>query len=52
MVKQITFSQASAGSVRAHISLKKVKRGKLTLRVTVTDANGASTAVERAFKAR
>src|SRR5207247_10275512 len=42
VVKQVVVSQATAGSFTAQISLEKVKRGKLTLRVIATDAGGAS----------
>ena len=49
-VRQATIDQASAGSFDAQISLKRI-RGKLTLRVSATDVNGASTMVEQQFKA-
>jgi hypothetical protein len=48
-LRQVTLNQASAGSFEAHISLKHI-RGKLTLRVTATDVDGASTVVEQQFK--
>jgi len=53
VVKQVVVSQARTGSFTAQISLEKVRRGKLTLRVIATDAGGASsTPAERQFKAR
>jgi hypothetical protein len=48
--RQVTFNQTSAGSFAAHISLKHAK-GKLTLRVTATDVDGASAVVEQQFSA-
>ena len=50
-LRQVTLDQTSAGSFEAQISLKHA-RGKLTLRVTATDADGASTVVEQQFKAQ
>ena len=47
----VTLDQTSAGSFPAQISLKHAK-GKVTLRVTATDANGASAVVEQQFRAR
>jgi len=47
---QATLDQTSDGSFDAQISLKHAK-GKLTLRVTATDADGASAVVEQQFKA-
>ena len=49
-LRQVTVNQTSAGSFDAQISLKHA-RGKLTLRVTATDVDGASTVVEQQFKA-
>ena len=46
-----SFNQASAGSFEVEISLKHAK-GKLTLRVTATDVDGASAVVEQQFRAR
>jgi hypothetical protein len=51
LLRQLTVNQTSAGSFETDISLKHLK-GKLTLRVTATDADGASTVVEQQFKAR
>jgi hypothetical protein len=48
---QVTLDQTSAGSFAAQVSLKHL-RGRLTVRVTATDADGASTVVERQLKAR
>ena len=50
-LRQVTLDQTSAGSFEAQISLKHAK-GKLTLRVTATDVDGASAVVEQQFKAR
>jgi uncharacterized protein YfaS (alpha-2-macroglobulin family) len=50
-LRQVTLTQPSAGSFEAQISLKRA-RGMLTLRVTATDANGASVVVEQQFKAQ
>jgi hypothetical protein len=50
-LRQVTLDQSSAGSFEAQISLKHA-RGKLTLRVTATDVDGASAVVEQQFKAR
>jgi hypothetical protein len=50
-VREVTLQQASAGSFAAQISLKHIK-GKLTLRVTATDANGASAVAEQEFRSR
>ena len=47
----VTLEQPSAGSFAAQISLKHVK-GNVTLRVTATDADGASAVVEQQFRAR
>jgi uncharacterized protein YfaS (alpha-2-macroglobulin family) len=51
VLRQVTLDQASAGSFAAHVSLKHV-RGRLTLRVTATDADGASAVAEQQFRAR
>ena len=48
-LRQETLSRTSAGSFEAQISLRHV-RGKLTLRVTATDVDGASAVVEQQFK--
>jgi hypothetical protein len=50
-LRQVIVDPAGAGPVEAELSLKHVK-GKLTLRVTATDAAGASTVVEQQFRAR
>jgi hypothetical protein len=50
-LRQVTLNQTSAGSFEAQISLKHA-RGKLTLRVTATDVDGASAVVEQQFKAQ
>ena len=50
-LRQVTLDQTSAGSFEAQISLKHVK-GTLTLRVTATDADGASAVVEQRFRVR
>ncbi len=50
-LRQVTLDQTSAGSFEAQISLQHA-HGKLTLRVTATDAEGASTLVEQQFKAQ
>jgi len=50
-LRQVMLTQPSAGSFEAQISLKRA-RGMLTLRVTATDANGASVVVEQQFKAQ
>jgi hypothetical protein len=47
----VTLEQPSAGSFAAQISLKHVK-GNVTLRVTATDADGASAVVEQQFRSR
>src|SRR5438128_182216 len=46
-----TLNQTSAGSFEAQISLRHAK-GKLTLRVTATDVDGASAVVEQQFRAQ
>ena len=48
---EVTLDQAGAGSFDAQISLKHIK-GDVTLRVTATDADGASAVVEQRFRAR
>ena len=50
-LRQVTIDQGGAGSFTAQISLKRIK-GRVTLRVTATDANGASAVVEQQFRAR
>jgi hypothetical protein len=47
----VTLNQTSAGSFEAQISLRHAK-GKLTLRATATDVDGASAVVEQQFKAQ
>jgi len=49
-LRQVTL-QTSAGSFEAQISLRHA-RGKLTLRATATDVDGASAVVEQQFKAQ
>ncbi len=49
-VGQVVVNQTSAGSFDVPISLKRIK-GKLTLRVTATDADGASDVAEEQFRA-
>ena len=48
-IRQVTIDRTTAGSFDAQISLKHAK-GELTLRVTATDVDGASTVVEQRFK--
>src|SRR5438094_478204 len=48
---QVTVDQASAGSFEAQISLRHAQ-GKLTLRVTATDVDGATAVVEQQFRAQ
>src|SRR5213593_4301897 len=50
-LQKVTLNQTSAGSFEAQISLRHAK-GKLTLRVTATDVDGASAVVERQFRAQ
>ena len=50
-LRQVTLNQTSAGSFAAQVSLKHAK-GKLTLRVTATDVDGASAVVAQQFKAQ
>jgi hypothetical protein len=50
-LREVTVEQDSAGSFETQISLKHAK-GVLTLRVTATDADGASAVVEQQFRAR
>ena len=49
--REVTLNQTSAGSFAAQISLKHI-RGKVTLRVTATDVDGASAVVEQQFRVR
>jgi hypothetical protein len=51
LLRQLTVNETSAGSFAAQISLQHVK-GEVTLRVTATDADGASAVVEQQFRAR
>jgi hypothetical protein len=48
---QMILDQPRAGSFAAKISLRHVK-GRVTLRVTATDADGASGVAEQQFRAR
>jgi hypothetical protein len=50
-LRQVTLDETGAGSFEAQISLRHA-RGKLTLRVTATDVDGARAVVEQQFKAR
>ena len=50
-LRRTTLTRASAGSFETSISLRHV-RGRVTLRVTATDADRASTVVEQQFKAQ
>src|SRR5881397_2513103 len=50
-LQKVTLNQTSAGSFEAQISLRHAK-GKLTLRVTATDVDGASAVVEQQFRAQ
>jgi hypothetical protein len=50
-LSESTLEQPTAGSFEAQISLKHVK-GEVTLRVTATDADGASAVAEQLFRAR
>jgi hypothetical protein len=51
VLREVTIDEVSAGSFTANLSLKHL-RGKLTLRATATDANGASAVVEQDFKVK
>ena len=46
--REVTLNPTSAGSFAAPISLKHI-RGKVTLRATATDVDGASAVVEQQF---
>jgi len=48
-LRQTTLTRTSAGSFAAQISLRHV-RGNVTLRVTATDAQGASSVVQQQFR--
>jgi len=48
-LRQTTLTRTSAGSFAAQIALRHV-RGNVTLRVTATDAQGASSVVEQQFR--
>jgi hypothetical protein len=50
-LRQTTLTRTSAGAFEAQISLRHL-RGKLTLRVTATDVEGASSVVEQQFRAQ
>jgi hypothetical protein len=50
-LRRVTVDRTSAGPFEVQIPMKHVK-GTLSLRVTATDADGASTAVEQGFKAK
>src|SRR2546425_8480296 len=51
VLRTVVLDRVTAGSFVAQISLAHL-RGKLTLRVTATDLEGASTVVEQRFKAK
>src|SRR5262249_14485422 len=51
ILQEVSVDRATAGSFDAQISLKHAK-GLLTLRVTATDAEGASAVVQRQFRSR
>ena len=51
-MRQVVVTRATAGSFTARLSMKRVKHGTLTLRVTATDTDGATTTVARELKAR
>jgi hypothetical protein len=50
-LRRTTVNRTTAGSLETQISLRHV-RGNVTLRVTATDVDGASTVVEQQFKAQ
>jgi len=50
-LRRVTLDETSAGSFAAEISLRHIK-GKPFLRVTATDVDGASAAVEQQFKVK
>jgi len=50
-LRRTTVTGTSAGSFAAQISLRHL-RGKLTLRVTATDVDGASSAAAQQFRAQ
>ena len=50
-LRRTTLERTTAGSFETQISLRHV-RGSVTLRVTATDMDGASTVVEQQFKAQ
>ena len=50
-LRRTALTRTTAGSFEAQISLRHL-RGKLTLRVTATDVDGASSVVEQQFKAQ
>src|SRR5262245_46801101 len=50
-LRRTTLERTTAGSFETQISLRHA-RGSVTLRVTATDVDGASTVVERQFKAQ
>ena len=47
--RQVTLTRTGAGSFAAQLSLKHI-RGKVTLRATATDVDGASAVVEQQFR--
>jgi hypothetical protein len=51
LLRRTSLNQGSAGTFATQISLRHL-RGRLTLRVTATDAQGASTVVEQDFRAQ
>ncbi|HKA28004.1 MAG TPA: hypothetical protein VKH82_01420 [Candidatus Binatia bacterium] len=48
-LRRTTLTRTSAGSFEAQTSLRHL-RGRLTLRVTATDVEGASSVVEQQFR--
>jgi len=48
-LRQTTLTRTSAGSFETQISLRRV-RGRVTLRVTATDVEGASSVVDQQFR--
>ena len=50
-LRQTTLTRTGAGSFEAQISLRHL-RGRLTLRVTATDVDGASSVAEQQFRAQ
>jgi hypothetical protein len=50
-LRRTTLTRTGAGSFEVQISLRHL-RGRLTLHVTATDVDGASTVVEQQFRAQ